>query len=101
MDRLEAAMSRIGYEWERGIERGDQVKNWTKAIPFWWAIIGWPVIWARRGVMVYVIECVEMVGEGGTIIQWLKKCPHVSQILKDSVIAQHILNIIPNAWWLT
>ena len=34
-------------------------------------------------------------------IQWLKKCPHVSQILKDSVIEQHILNIIPNAWWLT
>ena len=34
-------------------------------------------------------------------IQWLKKCPHVSQILKDSVIARHILNIRPNAWWLT
>ena len=34
-------------------------------------------------------------------VQWLKKCPHVSQILKDSVIAQHILNIRPNAWWLT
>ena len=68
MDRLEAAMSRIGYERERGIERGDQVKNWTKAMPFWWAIIGWLVREARRGVMVYVIECVEMVGEGGTII---------------------------------
>ena len=34
-------------------------------------------------------------------LQWLKKCPHVSQILKESVIEQHILNIIPNTWWLT
>ena len=34
-------------------------------------------------------------------IQWLKKCPHVSQILKDSVIARHILSIRPNTWWLT
>ena len=35
------------------------------------------------------------------VIQWLKKCTHVSQILKDSVIAWHILNIRPNAWWMT
>ena len=34
----------------------------------------------------------------GILLQWLKKCPHVSQILKDSVIARHILNIRPNAW---
>ena len=34
-------------------------------------------------------------------LQWLKKCPHVSQILKDSVIVRHILNIKPNAWLLT
>ena len=34
-------------------------------------------------------------------VQWLKKCPHVSQVLKDSVIGRHILNIRPNAWWLT
>ena len=61
-------MDRIGYEWERGIKRGDQVKNWTKAVPFWWAIIRWVVRWARRGVVVCVVKCVETVGEGSTII---------------------------------
>ena len=35
------------------------------------------------------------------LLQWLKKCPHVLQILKDSVIARHILSIRPNTWWLT
>ena len=61
-------MDRIGYKRERGIRRGDQVRIWTKAMPFWWAIIRWLVRWARRGVVVCVIECVETVGEGGTII---------------------------------
>ena len=68
MDGLGAAMDRIGYEQERGIERGDQVKNWTKVVPFWWAIIRWLVRQERRGVVVCVIECVETVGEGSTII---------------------------------
>ena len=68
MDRSEAAMDRIGYKWERGVKRGDQVKNWMKVMPFWWAIIRWLVRWARRGVVVCVVEHVEMVGEGGTII---------------------------------
>ena len=68
MDGLEATMNRIGYEWERGVEKGDQVRIWMKAMPFWWAIIGWLVRQARRGVMVCVVECVEMVGEGSTII---------------------------------
>ena len=61
-------MDRIGYERERGVERGDQVKNWTEAMPFWWAIIGWLVRMARRGVMVCVVERAETVGEGSTII---------------------------------
>ena len=61
-------MDRIGYKWERSVERGDQVKNWMKAMPFWWAIIGWLVRRARRGVMVCVIERAEIVGEGVTII---------------------------------
>ena len=68
MDRLGATMDRIGYERERGIERGDQVRNWMKVMPFWWAIIGWLVRWARRGVVVCVVEHVETVGEGSTII---------------------------------
>ena len=68
MDGLEAAMDRIGYKQERGIKRGDQVKNWMKAMPFWWAIIGWLVRWVRRGVVVCVIDHAEMAGEGGTII---------------------------------
>ena len=68
MDRLEAAMNRIGYEWERGVEKGDQVRIRMKAMPFWWVIIGWLVRQARRGVMVCVVERVETVGEGGTII---------------------------------
>ena len=68
MDRLEATMDRIGYEQERGVERGDQVKNWTKVMPFWWAIIRWLVRQARRGVVVCVVEHAETVGEGGTII---------------------------------
>ena len=50
--------------------------------------------------VVVASEPVEVISEM-TEIQWLKKCPHVSQILKDSVIARHILNIRPNAWWLT
>ena len=61
-------MERVKYEWERGIRRGDQVRIWMKAMPYWWAIIRWLVRRARRGVMVCVIECAEMVGEGGTII---------------------------------
>ena len=68
MDRLGATMDRIGYERERGIERGDQVRNWMKVMPFWWAIIGWLVRRARRGVVVCVVEHVETVGEGSTII---------------------------------
>ena len=68
MNRLGAAMDRIGYKWERSVERGDQVKNWMKAMPFWWKIIRWLVRWARRGVMVCVVECAEIVGEGVTII---------------------------------
>ena len=61
-------MESIKYERERGVGRGDQVRIWTKAMPFWWAIIGWLVRRARRGVVVCVVERVEMVGEGGTII---------------------------------
>ena len=57
-----------GYEREGGVERGDQVKNWMKAMFFWWAIIMWLVRWARRGVVVCVIEHAETVGEGSTII---------------------------------
>ena len=68
IDVLEAAMDRIGYEWERGIGRGDQVRIWMKAMPYWWAIIGWLVRWARKGVVVCVVEQAEMVGEGGTVI---------------------------------
>ena len=49
MDRLGAAMDRIGYEQERGIERGDQVKNWMKVMPFLWAIIINWVDKSRRG----------------------------------------------------
>ena len=61
-------MERVKYEWERGIGRGDQVRIWMKAMPYWWAIIGWLVRWARKGVVVCVIEHAEMVGEGGTVI---------------------------------
>ena len=61
-------MERVKYEQERGVRRGDQVRIWMKAMPFWWAIIGWLVRQARRGIMVCVIEHAEMVGEGGTII---------------------------------
>ena len=61
-------MERVKYKRERGIRRGDQVRIWTKAMPYWWAIIGWLVRWARRGVMVCVVEHAEMVGEGGTVI---------------------------------
>ena len=61
-------MERVKYERERGVRRGDQVRIWTKVMPFWWAIIGWLVRQARRGIMVCVIEHAEMVGEGGTII---------------------------------
>ena len=61
-------MERVKYEQERGVERGDQVRIWTKVMPFWWAIIGWLVRWARRWVMVCVVERAEMVREGGTII---------------------------------
>ena len=61
-------MERVKYEWERGIGRGDQVRIWTKAMPYWWAIIGWLVRRARRGVVVCVIERAETVGEGGTVI---------------------------------
>ena len=61
-------MERVKYKWERGIKWGDQVIIWKKAMPFWWAIIGWLVRWARRGVMVCVIDHAEMAGEGGTII---------------------------------
>ena len=61
-------LERVKYEQERGVERGDQVRIWMKAMPFWWAIIGWLVRQARRGIMVCVIEHAEMVGEGGTII---------------------------------
>ena len=60
-------MERIKYEWERDVGRDDQARIWMKVMPFWWAIIGWLVRWARRGVVVCV-EHVEMVGEGGTII---------------------------------
>ena len=68
IDGLEAAMDRIGYERERGIGRGDQVRIWTKVMPYWWAIIGWLVRRARRGVVVCVVERAETVGEGGTVI---------------------------------
>ena len=68
MDGLGAAMNRTGYKWERGVEKGDQVRIWTKAMHFWWAIIRWLVRQARRGVMVCVVEHAETVGEGGTII---------------------------------
>ena len=68
MDRLEATMDRIGYKRERGVKRGDQVRIWMKAMSFWWGIIGWLVRQARRGVVVCVIEHVETVGEGSTII---------------------------------
>ena len=61
-------MDRIGYERERGVGRGDQIRIWTKAMPYWWAIIGWLVRQARRGVVVCVVERAETVGEGGTII---------------------------------
>ena len=61
-------MERVKYEQERGIRRGDQVRIWMKAMPYWWAIIGWLVRQARRGVMVCVVEHAEMIGEGGTII---------------------------------
>ena len=61
-------MESIKYKWERGIGRGDQIRIWTKAMPFWWAIIGWPVRRARRGVVVCVVERAETVGEGGTVI---------------------------------
>ena len=61
-------MERVKYEQERGVRRGDQVRIWMKAMPFWWGIIGWLVRQARRGIMVCVIEHAEMVGEGGTII---------------------------------
>ena len=61
-------MERVKYEQERGIGRGDQVRIWTKVMPFWWAIVRWLVRWARRGVVLCVIEHAEMVGEGGTII---------------------------------
>ena len=61
-------MERVKYKRERGIEGGDQVRIWMKAMPFWWAIIRWLVRQARRGVVVCVIECAETVGEGGTII---------------------------------
>ena len=36
-------MERVKYEWEKGVERGDQVRIWTKVMPFWWAIIRWLV----------------------------------------------------------
>ena len=49
MDGLEATVDRIGYKWERGIERGDQVRNWMKVMPFWWAIIVNWVDKSRRG----------------------------------------------------
>ena len=61
-------MDRIGYEWERCVGRGDQIRIWTKAMPYWWAIIGWLVRRARRGVVVCVVERAETVGEGGTVI---------------------------------
>ena len=61
-------MERVKYERERGIGRGDQVRIWTKAMPYWWAIIGWLVTQARRGVVVCVVERAETVGEGGTVI---------------------------------
>ena len=61
-------MDRIGYEQERGVGRGDQIRIWTKAMPYWWAIIRWLVRRARRGVVVCVVERVETVGEGGTVI---------------------------------
>ena len=61
-------MERVKYERERGIGRGDQVRIWTKAMPYWWAIIGWLVRRARRGVVVCVVERAETVGEGGTVI---------------------------------
>ena len=61
-------MERVKYERERGIGRGDQVRIWMKAMPYWWAIIGWLVRRARRGVVVCVVECAETVGEGGTVI---------------------------------
>ena len=61
-------MRGCGYEREGGVKRGDQVKNWTKVMPYRWAIIRWLVRQARRGVVVCVIECAETVGEGGTII---------------------------------
>ena len=61
-------MERVKYERERGIGRGDQVRIWTKAMPYWWAIIGWLVRWARRGVVVCVVEHAETVVEGGTVI---------------------------------
>ena len=61
-------MERAKYEWERGVGRGDQVRIWTKAMPYWWAIIGWLVRRARRGVVVCVVERAETVGEGGTVI---------------------------------
>ena len=32
MDGLEAAMDRIGYEQERGVERGDQVRDESDAL---------------------------------------------------------------------
>ena len=32
MDGLEAAMDRIGYERERGVERGDQVRDESDAL---------------------------------------------------------------------
>ena len=61
-------MRGCGYEREGGVKRGDQVKNWMKVMPFWWAIIMWLIRWARRGVVVCVIEHAETVGEGSTII---------------------------------
>ena len=32
MDGLEAAMDRIGYKWERGVERGDQIRDESDAL---------------------------------------------------------------------
>ena len=61
-------MERVKYERERGVGRGDQVRFWMKVMPYWWAIIGWLVRRARRGVVVCVVEHAETVGEGGTVI---------------------------------
>ena len=68
IDGSEAAMDRIGYQWERGVGRGDQIRIWAKVMPYYWAIIRWLVRQARRGVVVCVVERAETVGEGGTVI---------------------------------